>query len=230
MPSGGRYWRFDYAFNDKRRTMALGVYPDVPLALARTRLQGARERLAAGVDPLAERRVDSLKFEAVAREWHRRWKAGRAPATLRRFSSGSRRMPFRTIGSRVVSKLAASDFRDVALRSRSAARWTSPSAFCRTAVRSCAMRSCTILLLTTLLPGEPSDILKPRRKRNYPRVTAVELPDIFLRAIDGYVGGEHTRLALQLMSLTFVRTSELIGLAGRSSICPGAGGPSRPSA
>jgi integrase len=32
-----------------------------------------------------------------------------------------------------------------------------------------------------------------------------------LRAIDEYVGAEHTRLALQLMTLTFVRTSELIG-------------------
>jgi integrase len=36
------------------------------------------------------------------------------------------------------------------------------------------------------------------------------LPEL-LRAIDGYVGGEHTRLALQFMALTFVRTSELIG-------------------
>jgi integrase len=57
---------------------------------------------------------------------------------------------------------------------------------------------------------KPADILKPRKKRNYPRVTAKELPDL-LRAIDGYAGGEHTRLALQLMALTFVRTSELIG-------------------
>ena len=56
----------------------------------------------------------------------------------------------------------------------------------------------------------PADILKPRKKRNYPRVTARELPDL-LRAIDNYVGGERTRLALQLMALTFVRTSELIG-------------------
>jgi integrase len=67
-----------------------------------------------------------------------------------------------------------------------------------------------------LVPRNPvadirqADILKPRKKRNYPRVTARELPDL-LRAIDCYAGGEHTRLALQLMALTFVRTSELIG-------------------
>jgi integrase len=57
---------------------------------------------------------------------------------------------------------------------------------------------------------KPSDILKAHKRRNYPRVGEKELPDL-LRTIDGYVGGEHTRLALQLMALTFVRTSELIG-------------------
>ncbi len=56
----------------------------------------------------------------------------------------------------------------------------------------------------------PADILNPRKRRNYPRVGEKELPQL-LRAIDGYVGGEHTRLAMQLMALTFVRTTELIG-------------------
>ena len=27
MPSGARYWRIDYRFAGKRRTLALGVYP-----------------------------------------------------------------------------------------------------------------------------------------------------------------------------------------------------------
>jgi integrase len=57
---------------------------------------------------------------------------------------------------------------------------------------------------------KPSDVLKPHKRRHYPRVGAKELPNL-LRSIDGYVGGEHTRLALQLMALTFVRTSELVG-------------------
>jgi hypothetical protein len=37
-PDGARYWRMDYRFNGKRKTLALGVYPDVSLArkLART--------------------------------------------------------------------------------------------------------------------------------------------------------------------------------------------------
>jgi len=46
------------------------------------------------------------------------------------------------------------------------------------------------------------------------------LPQL-LHDMDGYVGGEHTRLALQLMALTFVRTSELIGATWHEFDLPG---------
>ncbi|MGA7238209.1 MAG: tyrosine-type recombinase/integrase, partial [Bryobacteraceae bacterium] len=56
----------------------------------------------------------------------------------------------------------------------------------------------------------PSDILKPTRKTNMARIDAKELPAL-LRAIEVYEGRQLTRLAMKLMALTFVRTSELIG-------------------
>jgi integrase len=55
----------------------------------------------------------------------------------------------------------------------------------------------------------PGDALKPRAKTNYARLDAKELPTL-LRRIDAYEGSAYTRLALRLMALTFVRTSELI--------------------
>ncbi len=57
---------------------------------------------------------------------------------------------------------------------------------------------------------KPADVLQRRKRRNLARVGEKELPAL-LRAIDGYVGSEHTCLALQFMALTFVRTTELIG-------------------
>ena len=56
----------------------------------------------------------------------------------------------------------------------------------------------------------PSDILKSNRKVNYARVDARELPEL-LRAIEVYQGTHVTRLAMKLIALTFVHTSELIG-------------------
>ncbi len=42
MPDGARYWRLDYRYAGKRRTLALGVYPTLSLSEARTRREEAR--------------------------------------------------------------------------------------------------------------------------------------------------------------------------------------------
>lgn len=56
VPTGGRYWRYNYRFDRKQKTLALGIYPDVPLELARARHQAARRLLAMGVDPSSQRK------------------------------------------------------------------------------------------------------------------------------------------------------------------------------
>jgi integrase len=211
MPNGGRYWRFDYQFKGKYKTLALGTYPDVPLARARERHQEARRQLADGIDPGALKQAASRDFEAVAREWLAHWRAGRSERYVGYVVARLEADVFPDIGSRPISELTTSDFRDVArnIERRGALE------IARRLLQNCGqiMRYAVANDLTQRNPVadiRPSDILKPRKKRNYPRVSAKELPEL-LRAMDGYVGGEHTRLALQLMALTFVRTSELIG-------------------
>jgi len=56
-PDGSRYWRLDYRFESKRKTLALGVYPDVSLASAREQRAVARALLAQGLDPSISRKV-----------------------------------------------------------------------------------------------------------------------------------------------------------------------------
>lgn len=56
-PCGGRYWRYNYRFAGRQKTVALGIYPDIPLERARERHQRARAMLAEGVDPSSERRA-----------------------------------------------------------------------------------------------------------------------------------------------------------------------------
>ena len=46
--NGGKYWRLAYRYLGKQKTLALGVYPEVSLALARQRRAEAREQLAKG--------------------------------------------------------------------------------------------------------------------------------------------------------------------------------------
>ncbi|SSW66657.1 Prophage integrase IntS [Achromobacter veterisilvae] len=73
----GKYWRWDYRHAGKRKTMALGLYPDVSLSQARDGHANARALLAAGTDPMRAKRDDrrallqasANSFEAVARAW-----------------------------------------------------------------------------------------------------------------------------------------------------------------
>ena len=48
---GARYWRLDYRFAGKRRTLALGVYPIMTLSAARTVRDEARRLLTQDIDP-----------------------------------------------------------------------------------------------------------------------------------------------------------------------------------
>lgn len=72
-PTGARWWRFRYAWQGKERMLSLGVYPDVPLSLARERRDAARRDVAAGVDPSAKRQEEKTAradtFRAVAEDW-----------------------------------------------------------------------------------------------------------------------------------------------------------------
>jgi hypothetical protein len=54
-PDGARYWRIDYRWHGKRRTLAVGVYPSVTLSEARAGRDLAKKQLASGIDPSAQR-------------------------------------------------------------------------------------------------------------------------------------------------------------------------------
>ena len=218
-PGGGKLWRLRYRFDGVAKMLALGAYPAVGLADARQRRDEAKKLLANGVDPgavkqaqkadKAERAANS--FEKIARDWHTHWATGKAESTahytLRRLESDV----FPVVGARPVSDLSASDFRDMVKRIE--ARGAADMAKRVLQVCGQVMRFAVAHDLTGRNPVadiKPADIIRAPKKRNYARVDAKELPNL-LRAIDGYVGNLHTRLALQFMALTFVRTSELLG-------------------
>jgi hypothetical protein len=95
-PTSGKLWRFDYRFEDKRKTIALGAYPAVTLADARQRREDARKLLANGIDPSDVKKAQKAavvsstenSFEVVARAWHarnlERWAESHAKTTLER--------------------------------------------------------------------------------------------------------------------------------------------------
>ena len=55
-PSGGKWWRFKFRFNDKEKLLSLGVYPDISLLQARNKRDDAKKLLAIDIDPSENRK------------------------------------------------------------------------------------------------------------------------------------------------------------------------------
>jgi hypothetical protein len=79
-PKGGRYWRYCYRYGGKRKTLSLGIYPEVPVDRARSRHLEARQLLAAGVDPSLSEKSYGVRFDCgVAELVDNRYLARRRP-------------------------------------------------------------------------------------------------------------------------------------------------------
>ena len=55
-PNGSKYFRWDYTFEGKRKTLALGVYPETTLKQTREERLEAQKLLREGNDPLEVRK------------------------------------------------------------------------------------------------------------------------------------------------------------------------------
>ena len=217
--AGGKYWRMKYRHAGKEKRLALGVYPGVSLAAARKRRDQAREALASGEDPgqlkreakLTRALQDATTFEKVARQWWAHWKGPRsarhADYVIRRLEADV----FPALGARPVASITAPQL--LAMAKSIEARGALD-------IAKRALQTCGQIMRYAVAHGQiernpaadvrPSDALKPRRKENYARLEAKEVPEL-LRKMEAYQGSAYTRLAMKLMAYTFVRTGELIG-------------------
>lgn len=218
-PTGSKLWRWKYRVDGKEKLMTLGTYPDMGLAQARMRHEDERRVLLAGTDPMAQRKADKHarqlaadnSFATVATLWWTSWKAARSDnhvaSVMRRLQADV----FPAIGTRPVAEIEAPEL--VRMAKTIAARGAMDIAKRALQTTGQVFRYAIAHGLATRNPAtdiKPADVLGTRKRENYARLDAKELPEL-LRKIEGYQGTPTTRLAIKLMAMTFVRTSELIG-------------------
>ena len=72
-PKGSKLWRFNYRFNGKNKTLALGSYPEVSLSEAREKVLHFRNLLQNGKDPSLQKKEERANktntFEKIALEF-----------------------------------------------------------------------------------------------------------------------------------------------------------------
>ena len=211
-PKGGKYWRLDYRFEGRRKTLAIGTHPETSLKEARKKRDRARSDIEGGIDPSGHQNGNPAlgddSFETVAREWHEKyrsqWTEGHASTTLRRLEANL--LPW--LGKRPLGAIEPPEL----LRSL---RRVENRGAVETAhrIQQIASRIFRYGVATGRCSRDPTLDLKgalpPKRSEHFPTITDPKKIGALLRAVDDYQGFFITRIALQLAPLVFVRPGEL---------------------
>jgi integrase len=184
------------------------------------RRDAERRHLDNNLDPAVERQADKVRklvatgnsFEAVAREWCEKqaktWVKGHSDDVMRRLKGNA----FAKIGHRPISQIDAPELLNAVIRpieDRGAYDLAHRVLqVCGQVFRyGIATGRCSRNLAADLRGA-----VTPHKKKHQAAVRPEDFPNL-LRAIAGYekIGDKQTRLALELLALTFTRTNELIG-------------------
>lgn len=215
-PSGAKWWRLDYRFAGKRKTLSMGVYPDVGLKAARDKRDEAKRLLANGIDPGEERKIQKAarseraenSFEAVAREWFAKfspnWADSHAVKIIRRLE----RDVFPWLGARPIAEIKAAEL----LR---AIKKIESRGVLETAHR--ALQNCSQIFRYAVAHGlcerDPSTDLRgalpPVKGRHFAAIIDPLGVAKLLRSFDDFKGSYVVLCALKLAPLFFVRPGEL---------------------
>jgi len=212
----GKYFRFDYRYAGKRKTMAFGVYPDVKLVDARKKRYDARKLLQNDVDPSQYRKeTKSIQkeqaansFEIVALEWFTKnkhiWAEGHSKTIISRLELNV----FPWLGAQPVSSITAPALLVVLRRIED--RGAIETAH---RVKQICSQVFRYAVATGRAERDPSadlrGALSPAKSKRMATITDPKQIGGLLRAIDGYEGHLITRCALKLAPLVFVRPGEL---------------------
>jgi integrase len=216
-PNGARYWRYDYRYAGKRKTLALGVYPEVSLKEAREKHQDARDKLRQGADPGEVRKVEKLtrhlaaaeSFEAVAREWFNQVMPEKSQSYRERTGRILEKDLYPHIGNRPIASVTAPELlatlrriegrgaNDIAHR----AKQTAGQVFRYAVATGRAERDPS---------GDLKGALKPRRKKkHHAAITDPAQVGRLLVAMNSFRGSLVVKTALLLSPLVFQRPGEI---------------------
>ncbi|GKS69648.1 hypothetical protein W03_16520 [Nitrosomonas sp. PY1] len=198
----GKYWRLNYRFAGKQKTLAVGVYPAVSLVDARKKRDEAKVLLAKDIDPSvtkalnkrAARTAAESTFQAIALEWYAKnrhiWTESTA-TTIYRFLEKD---IFPWLGNRPINDITAPDL-------LAALRKIESRGFHEKAHR-CRMYAGMVFryaVATGRAERDPSADLKgaltPIKTKHYASIIDPKAIGALVRAIKGYTGSFVTKFA-----------------------------------
>jgi integrase len=212
-PSGGKLWRLSYRYAAKQKTLALGAYPAVSLADARSLRDEAKKLLARSIDPSAQRKTDKQigkdsSFRAVAEEViAKQEREGLAPVTLSK-KRWLLEFAYPAFGGRPVADITARDLLSLLREIEGQSHYETAKR-----LRSTCGMVFRYAIATGRAERDPSADLRgaltSHQVVHRPAIVEPTKIGALLRAIEGFEGQSTTRAALRLAPHVFARPGEL---------------------
>ncbi len=215
-PSGGMHWRMKFRLNGKENIFSIGTYPETTLAQARRIRDEARLQIKKGINPNEVKKQKKLQaeestlFKILAMQWMQDRKDAITEGTYLRDLSVFEKDLFPALGDMPIDQIKGKDILACAkkIEERGALEMAKRSIPLTGRIFRYAIRK-------GIIENDPTphlqEALKPRKVKHMARLDISEFPP-FLERMDRYHGSILVKTALQLMTLTFVRTAELINM------------------
>lgn len=217
-PSGSKIWRMRANLNKKEIILTFGNYPGLKLAQARKKCVEARSYISQDIDPrevrkaaeAAEKARTDNTFGKIARKWYTsklpEWKEN----TAARILSMLERDVLPLIGDMPITDITHQQVVDIleTIQERGVIETAKKA---KTAISSVFKYAIQRGMVKYNPVNDLESVIQKTTVKHFAAITPDELPD-FLKALDKndirmFLS---TRVAINLMMLVFVRTSELI--------------------
>jgi len=215
--SAGKYWRMNYRFGGKQKTLSIGVYPSVSLKEARCKREAAKKLLEQNIDPSQSKQADKRKatsiskkttFEGVAREWMKKKSAAWVETTITNKQARLDRHIFPWIGSLPITDIEAPDV--LSLVQRVENRGSIETAH---RLRMLCSQVFRYAVATGRIKSDPTrdlqGALTPVVNQHRATITESKKVGELLRAIQAFEGTFVVQCALKITPYVFVRPGEL---------------------
>jgi integrase len=214
--NGAKYWRWKYRAEGKEKTLALGVYPQVSLADARSARDKALDQQAQGIDPGAVRQAAKLAkhvsaantLEPIAREWLKLRKDEWSETHADKVRCRLKKNVYPYLGRRPIREITVPEV--LAVLRRIEARGAVDTAYrVRQHLSQIFVHAATEEKCDRNPAADLVGVLKARVKHSFPTITDPERIGELLRAVEGYRGWFSTRALLRVSPMVFQRPGEL---------------------
>ena len=224
-PNGSKYFRWDYTYEGKRKTLALGVYPETTLKQAREERLEAQKTLREGQDPIevkkelkakkqnqkkSEQLKQKLSFHNVAMEWWQRQSGNLTENHGQEIRRSLENHVFPKIGHLQITDIPSKAVKEILLGLESEGKAETAHRI-HQRIRS-VFQYAVMQEWTDRNPAaDLHKLLAPVKSEPMKALPLNEFPD-YLRRLDGDHRDFHlvTRAGMKLMVMLFVRTRELI--------------------